>query len=255
MVRRSRVPLVMAVALLAVLLAAAAFSAVTATSRASERNGRPAGEVLIGDNLVMVLLTSAGIYSPSDRAAIVAERLNDAMSAGLQAEQLSARSLPGGEGVYAGERLIVSVYGPEANAHGSTPAALADSWRDSIGRVLFPGEALPEAEPPAAEQPAETSGPAESAPPSGELDWTGTAQKWVPIFSLETEGAYLGAAQIAGPTAQVNKVKGVAELRLNFQNIGRIYAYVPTATISVTKLDRVQGVSVWATGDIRLAKF
>ena len=87
------------------------------------------------------------------------------------------------------------------------------------------------------------------------MDWTGSAQKWVPIFSLESEGVYLGAAQIAGPTAQVNKVKGVAELRLNFESIGRIYAYVPTSTISVTKLDRVQGVSVWATGDIQLAGF
>ncbi len=88
-----------------------------------------------------------------------------------------------------------------------------------------------------------------------EVDWTGTAQKWVPIFSLESGGVYVGAAQIAGPPAQVAKVKGVAELRLNFQNLARIYAYIPVSTISLTKLDRVQGVSVWATGDIRLVKF
>jgi hypothetical protein len=86
------------------------------------------------------------------------------------------------------------------------------------------------------------------------VDWVGTAQKWVPIFSLETEGVYLGAAQVAGPTSQVEKVKGVAELRLNFKSIGRIYTYVPVSTISLTKLARVQGVSVWAIGDLQLAE-
>jgi hypothetical protein len=96
--------------------------------------------------------------------------------------------------------------------------------------------------------------PAEAAPDQ-EVDWNGTAQKWVPIFSLESGGVYLGAAQIAGPPAQVAKVKGVAEMRLNFQNLARIYAYIPVSTISLTKLDRVQGVSVWATGDLRLVKF
>ncbi len=54
---------------------------------------------------------------------------------------------------------------------------------------------------------------------------------------------------------QVEKVKGVAELRLRFKDLGRIYAYIPVATISLTKLDRVQGVSVWATGDLELAGF
>jgi hypothetical protein len=87
------------------------------------------------------------------------------------------------------------------------------------------------------------------------VDWEGSAQKWVPIFSLESKGVYLGAAQVAGPPAQVGKVKGVAELRLRFKDIGRIYAYIPVSTISLTKLDRVQGVSVWATGDLQLVDF
>ncbi|MGD0112795.1 MAG: hypothetical protein ABSD48_13125 [Armatimonadota bacterium] len=87
------------------------------------------------------------------------------------------------------------------------------------------------------------------------LDWTGTAQKWVPIISVEQGGLSVGAAQIAGPTAQVEKVKAVAQLRLEFKSIARIYAYIPVATLSVTKLDRVQGVSVWATGDLRIIKF
>ncbi len=60
---------------------------------------------------------------------------------------------------------------------------------------------------------------------------------------------------MAGPTSQVEKVKGVAQLRLDFQRIGRIYAYIPVSTISVRKLDRVQGVSVWALADVKVLNF
>jgi hypothetical protein len=76
----------------------------------------------------------------------------------------------------------------------------------------------------------------------------------VPVFSAENEGLRLGVAQIAGPTAQGAKVKGVAELRLNFQNVGRIYVYIPVSSIS-TSLDRVQGVSVWALAGIKVLSF
>ena len=87
-----------------------------------------------------------------------------------------------------------------------------------------------------------------------EVDWTGSAQKWVPIFSLEQAGVRLGMAQVAGPPEQIAQVKGVYQLRLDFRNIGRVYAYVPVSTIS-TKLDRVQGVSVWALADIEVLGF
>ena len=90
---------------------------------------------------------------------------------------------------------------------------------------------------------------------SEEVDWTGTAQKWAPIFSLETEGLRLGMAQVAGPPAQVEQVKGVYQLRLDFRNIGRVYAYIPVSTLSVTKLNRLQGVSVWALADIEVLDF
>jgi hypothetical protein len=118
---------------------------------------------------------------------------------------------------------------------------------------LVASEALPSAEeaPPAeaAPEPAAAE-PAAAAPP--DTDWTGTAQKWVVIFSLDREGARVGAAQVAGPTAQVAKVKGVAELRLRFKDIGRIYAYIPVSEISLTRQKRVQGVSVWVIGDIEI---
>ncbi len=72
---------------------------------------------------------------------------------------------------------------------------------------------------------------------------------------LENAGLYLGAAQVAGPSRQLARVKGVAELQMSFKlplaGDARIRAYVPVSRIS-TKLDRVQGVAVWATGDLKV---
>ena len=100
----------------------------------------------------------------------------------------------------------------------------------------------------------EAAAAAETEDEPEEVDWTGTAQKWVPIFSLEREGLRVGMAQVAGPTVQVDQVKGVYQLRLDFKSIGRIFAYVPVSTIS-TKVNRVQGVSVWALADIKVLGF
>ena len=87
------------------------------------------------------------------------------------------------------------------------------------------------------------------------VSWKRGDLKWVPIFSLERDGAYVGAAQVAGPKVQVAKVKGVAEVAMNFKSLARLRAYVPVSSISIKKLDRVQGVSVWATGDLKIVKF
>ncbi|UCC69571.1 MAG: hypothetical protein JSV79_06630 [Armatimonadota bacterium] len=137
-------------------------------------------------------------------------------------------------------------------APSSKPAAEAAPGTSGVAPAAVAAAAAAAA---AGAEPAAPSPAVEALPAAAPaVDWVGTAQKWVPIFSLETEGVYLGAAQVAGPTSQVEKVKGVAELRLNFKNIGRIYTYVPVSTISLTKLARVQGVSVWAIGDLQLAE-
>ncbi len=243
MLRRVKLaPILLAVALLAALTAGAAFSSAAISFRGAERDGERVGEVLIGDTAVIVLRTAAAGYLPVERAEIVAGRLRAASEAGFVPQDVEVAPVSGGHALFIGDRIIVTATEAEASAHGAGTAALAQVWRGNIIRAIAPEEA-PAAEP--AEAPAEPL----------DLDWTGVAQKWVPIFSLETEGLYLGAAQIAGPTGQVEKVKGVAELRLNFRNVGRVYAYIPVSTISLSRLDRVQGVSVWATGDIGLVGF
>jgi hypothetical protein len=87
---------------------------------------------------------------------------------------------------------------------------------------------------------------AEAAP-----SWESDAQKWVPIFSVQNTTVRLGAAQIAGPRRQVDQTKAVAQLQLHFRGIARVRVYIPVRSIS-TRLDRVQGVAVWATADLRV---
>lgn len=280
--RRLRVPIVMALGLLVALAAAAAFSGAEVSFRSAERDGARVAEVLIGERPVIVLRTSAAGYTPLERAEIVANRLRTAMASEIQVDDVKVGSVPSGQGLYIRDQLVVAVYQTEAEAHGATPAALAGLWRDNI--LLALGHEVPEESAPPAAEPAPQEGAeegpeegAEAAPPTAqeapeggaaeeaaaaaemeaepeEVDWTGTAQKWVPIFSLEREGARVGMAQVAGPTDQIDQVKGVYQLRLDFKNIGRVYAYVPVSTIS-TKLNRVQGVSVWALADIKVLGF
>lgn len=114
--------------------------------------------------------------------------------------------------------------------------------------------------PPPVEQSAQSGAPGAQPPPppqamAEDVDWRGTKQKWVPILSLEQQGVRIGAAQVAGPARQVDRVKGVAQFRLDFRGFARMYVYVPVSTLTLTKLDRVQGVSVWAVGDLQLVGF
>jgi hypothetical protein len=85
--------------------------------------------------------------------------------------------------------------------------------------------------------------------------WEGAKQKWVPILDVSNNGVSVGAAQVAGPGVQVDKCKAVALLGLKFKGVARIKVYVPIPNYNVLKLDRVQGVSVWATGDVKIVNF
>jgi hypothetical protein len=274
--RRLRVPVILGLGLLAALIAAAAFSSASVSYRSAERDGVRVAEVLIGEQAVIVLRTSAGGFTPLERAEIVANRLRSAMAASTEFYDLQAAPLVGGHGVYMNEQLVVAVYAPEAGAHGATTEALATLWRDNIvialgGEIVeeppaeappaeqppaeqLPAEAPPAEAPPVEQPPAETPAEVQAAEEPPAVDWTGSAQKTVPIFSAENDGLRLGFAQVAGSASQVGKVKGVAELRLNFQNVGRVYVYIPVSSIS-TKLDRVQGVSVWAVAGLKVLGF
>ncbi|MDR7484136.1 MAG: hypothetical protein QN187_02305 [Armatimonadota bacterium] len=82
--------------------------------------------------------------------------------------------------------------------------------------------------------------------------------KVVPILSItigiqNPGGAYIGAAQVSGPRAAVERVEAVALLEADFQTAFRIKAYVPVDNLKPWEaLRRVPGVGVSAIVDIRI---
>ncbi len=82
--------------------------------------------------------------------------------------------------------------------------------------------------------------------------------KVVPVLSISIGlqapgGAYVGAAQVSGPKAAVDKVEAVALLEADFQTAFRIKAYIPVDNLKPWEaFRRVPGVGVSAIIDIRI---
>jgi hypothetical protein len=82
--------------------------------------------------------------------------------------------------------------------------------------------------------------------------------KVVPILSIaigigNPAGAHIGAAQVSGPRAAVNRVEAVALVEADFQRAFRIKAYVPVDNLQPWQaFRRVPGVGVSAIVDIRI---
>lgn len=77
------------------------------------------------------------------------------------------------------------------------------------------------------------------------------ATKVVPILSMGS-GSYIGAVQVVGPKAQVDKVKAVGQLEGKFLSVARVKAMIPIDATSITNINRVDGVGVGAIVDFKL---
>lgn len=237
--------LVGAALLIAALAAAAAIAPSDVTSRAGEYSGLRTGDVLVGNDVVISIRSAAGGLTPERRGQIAAARLQGLPEDALVPTNVLVHPIGAGQAVYVGQTVIASVSQAEARAHSTTPQALAEVWRDNLSRAFAGERPSPGMVP--------VSAPGPNAPP--EETWRSDKQKWVPILSVEQQGVRIGAAQVTGPARRVDEVKAVAEFRLDFRDLARVYVYVPVSTLTVTKLDRVQGVSVWAIGDVGIVSF
>lgn len=84
------------------------------------------------------------------------------------------------------------------------------------------------------------------------VEWEG-ATKVVPIISIGS-GAYVGAAQVVGPSSSVQRVAAVGqgELGISNQRI-RLKTLIPLSTTNPTRgISRVGGVGVSAIIDFRI---
>lgn len=80
---------------------------------------------------------------------------------------------------------------------------------------------------------------------------TTSATKVVPILSLGS-GTHIGAVQVIGDKAQVDKTKAVMQIEANYNGTTfRIKALVPIDSKNVTKFKRVEGVGVSAVIDVK----
>ena len=79
--------------------------------------------------------------------------------------------------------------------------------------------------------------------------------KVVPILTIGVgQPGYIGAAQVSGPKAAVEKVKAVGQLEANFNQAFRVKALVPLDSDNPIKdgIRRVPGVGITAIIDLRI---
>jgi hypothetical protein len=84
--------------------------------------------------------------------------------------------------------------------------------------------------------------------------------KVVPILSVGTgilssnPGSYIGAAQVQGPAAAVNKVQAVAQIEGSFLSAVRVRGLIPVDSLNPVpgNIHRVYGVGVTALVDLQL---
>lgn len=209
---------------------ATALLAAQATARAQTVDGREVGEVLVNGQVVIRLRTDQGGQTAVERAGAVAERLNDAFGRRVTWRDFSVVNFDGEASLKAKDSVIVTANRQEVDAaNADSAAALAGQWRDNVVRALG-------------------GNPEEAAWD----DWSVAAKKIVPVLSVNLNGARVGAAQVGGPKAQVDKVKAVAQLDADYHDRIRARVYIPISSLNVIKLSRVQGVSVVALVDVKV---
>jgi hypothetical protein len=77
-------------------------------------------------------------------------------------------------------------------------------------------------------------------------------KKIVPIISVGSN-LNVGAAQVVGAEADVNKVRIVAQLETDYKDVARIKILVPVQSERIVqRIDRVPGVSVFALVDVNI---
>jgi hypothetical protein len=213
------------------LLVVSALLAAQATARAQQLDGRQVGEVIVNGTVVIRLRTDEDGQSPVERARQVADRLNDAFKRRVGPGDFSVVDFNGKTAVKAKDSVIVTTTNEEAKAAQVDSAAqLARQWHANIVRALG-GDA------------------------DGDADWDIAAKKYVPVLSVDRHGARVGAAQVGGPKEQVDKVKAVALLEADYHRKVRAKIYIPVSSVNLTKLSRVQGVSVVALVDVKVLGF
>ncbi len=130
------------------------------------------GDVVLDGQTVIRILAPAGQVSAKDRAATVQQRLDRARQEGpIAPADVVVRVVDANPSIFVKNRLILTVYGADAQAYKLSAAALAESWASKLREALAaaPGPSAgappPGAPAPAAPAPPQPPAPAAAAPP------------------------------------------------------------------------------------------
>ncbi len=197
-------------------------------SRERTISGQRAGEILIGNDVVIRIRMAAGGQSAGERARRVASRLQGL----VRGRQVTGREFQvarynGQEAVMFNDSLVVTADRGEAAANGVSPARLARVWRNNLAGAFN----------------------SQVAGYRGETERT--SSKIVPIISIGS-GVRVGAARISGPESRVHEANVVGQIETEFQKVARIRIFVPLS--NPLKLARVPQVDVNAYADLRVIR-
>jgi hypothetical protein len=201
-----------------------AYAISEASARQLAVGGQEVGEVLVGDEVVFRIRTSAGGRTPFQRAQTVAERLQQLMSDSLQASDITTGRVRGMDVVMAKGEIVVTADPAHARLNNTTPTGLAALWAQRL----------------------------ESAITGQPVTETPVSEKVVPIISVGS-GTRVGGALVAGPRDRLDDVTAVAQIEGQFGNAVRARVLVPVSSENVVqRISRVPETSVIGLVDIEL---
>ena len=201
-----------------------AYASPAVTARETRLAGRSVGEVLVDGQVVFRIRTSAGGYTPFQRAQIVADRLEVLMGDSLQPEDITTGRVNGQEVVLAEGEVVVTADQEHARINATTPTALAKFWAQRV----------------------------ENAVEGQPVEETPVGEKVVPIISVGT-GTRVGGALVSGSRTRLDEVVAVAQIEGQLGTAVRMRALVPVSAEDVVReIRRVPETSVIGLVDIRL---
>ena len=193
-------------------------------AREATIDGEPVGEVLVDGQVVFRIRTSAGGFSPTQRAEIVAQRLQGLTGDSIQPEDVSMGRINGMDVVMVDNQIIVTADRRHAQLNGTTTSGLAALWSQRLS----------------------------SAAGGNPVASTPVNQKIVPIISLGS-GLRVGGALVSGARSRLSEVVAVAQIEGTFGNAVRVRALVPVSTENVvSNIERVPETAVIGLVDIKL---
>lgn len=201
-----------------------AYASPAVTARETRLAGRSVGEVLIDGQVVFRIRTSAGGYTPFQRAQIVADRLEVLMGDSLQPEDITTGRVNDQEVVLAEGEVVVTADQEHARINATTPTGLAKFWAQRV----------------------------ENAVEGQPVEETPVGEKVVPIISVGT-GTRVGGALVSGSRTRLDEVVAVAQIEGQLGTAVRMRALVPVSAEDVVReIRRVPETSVIGLVDIRL---